>query len=112
LRLDQRKFAIVDGRDRDLVVPGKSADSLLIQRLVDKQLGLIMPPSFPFFPEDKVGLPEAQIQTLKRWIDEGAVWPEGITLASDPSDTAEIPGASVVDRYSCCGSSDRLAIAG
>jgi ankyrin repeat protein len=92
LRLDQRKFAIVDGRDRELVVPGKSADSLLIQRLVDKQLGLIMPPTFPFFPEDKVGLPEAQILTLKRWIDEGAVWPEGITLASDPSDTAEVPG--------------------
>lgn len=93
LRLDQRQFAIVDGRDRDLVVPGKSTDSLLIQRLVDKQLGLIMPPTFPFFPEDKVGLPEAQIQTLKRWIDEGAAWPEGISLASNPSDTAEVPGA-------------------
>ena len=83
LRLDQRKFAIVDGEDRGLIKAGKSADSLLIQRLVDKKLGLIMPPTFPFFPEDKVGLPEAQIQILKQWIDEGAIWPEGVSLGTE-----------------------------
>lgn len=83
LRLDQRKFAIVEGQDRDLIKPGHSDESLLIQRLVDKKLGLIMPPTFPFFPEDKLGLPDAEIQTLKRWIDEGANWPDGITLATE-----------------------------
>lgn len=82
LRLDERKYAMAEGEDRGLIKPGKSADSLLIQRLVDKKLGLIMPPTFPFFPEDKVGLPDAQIQTLKQWIDEGAAWPEQISLGT------------------------------
>ena len=55
LRLDQRQYAITEGLERDLIKPGHSDDSLLIGRLVDKKLGLIMPPSFPFFPEDKLG---------------------------------------------------------
>ena len=81
LRLDQRQFVLVDGQDRGLIKPGQSAESLLIQRLVDKKLGLIMPPTFPFFPQDKVGLAEAQIEVLKQWIDQGAHWPEGVSLA-------------------------------
>jgi ankyrin repeat protein len=85
LRLDQRKLAIEEGADRGLIKAGKSADSLLIQRLVDKKLGLIMPPTFPFFPEDKVGLPESQIQVLKQWIDEGATWPEEVSLSEEQS---------------------------
>jgi ankyrin repeat protein len=87
LRLDRRQFAIVDGEARDLIKPGDSAGSLLIQRLVDKDLGLIMPPSFPFFPEEKPGLPESQIELLKRWIDEGADWPEGVVLSEEPAAT-------------------------
>jgi len=87
LRLDSRQFALVDGSDRDLIKPGHSGDSLLIQRLVDEELGLIMPPFFPIFPEDKAGLPEEQIEILKRWIDEGADWPEGIVLSEEPSAT-------------------------
>lgn len=87
LRLDQRQFALVDGADRDLIKPGNSAGSLLIQRLVDKELGLIMPPSFPFFPEEKPGLPESEIAVLKRWIDEGAEWPEGISLSEETTAT-------------------------
>jgi ankyrin repeat protein len=88
LRLDQRKFVLVDDEDRGLVKPGQSGESLLIQRLVDKQLGLIMPPTFPFFPQDKVGLPAAQIEVLKQWIDQGATWPEGVSLsaAKQPDD--------------------------
>src|SRR5688572_11931965 len=72
LRLDQRKYVLVAGQERGLIKPGHSAESLLVGRLTDKQLGLIMPPSFPLFPEEKQGLGEAQIQILKQWIDAGA----------------------------------------
>src|SRR6478672_2104017 len=81
LRLDQRRFVLGADANPDLVKVGKSADSLLIKRMCDSKLGLIMPPMFPFFPGEKRGLPEAQINTFKAWIDEGAEWPEGVTLA-------------------------------
>jgi ankyrin repeat protein len=81
LRLDQRKFALADD-GRGLIKPGKSSESLLIHRLTDKQLGILMPPTFPFFPGEKGGLAEAKISVLKAWIDQGAAWPEGVNLAS------------------------------
>src|SRR5262249_49185037 len=68
LRLDQRRFVLGGDADPDLVKVGKSGDSLLVKRLVDRKLGILMPPSFPFPPGEKVGLPEAAIQTLKEWI--------------------------------------------
>jgi ankyrin repeat protein len=83
LRLDQRRFAIEGGVPRGIITPGKSEESLLILRMVDKDMGLIMPPSFPFFPGEKPGLAETQIAILKRWIDEGADWPAGSDLAPD-----------------------------
>src|SRR5262245_51411784 len=89
LRLDQRRFAIDEGEPRGIIAPGKSDDSLLIQRMADKDLGLIMPPSFPFFPGERPGLPENQIAVLRRWIDEGADWPAGVNLAPD----AKLPAA-------------------
>jgi ankyrin repeat protein len=88
LRLDQRRFVLGTDADPDLVKAGKSAESLLIKRLVDRKLGILMPPSFPFPPGEKVGLPEAAIQSLKSWIDQGAQWPEGVSLASEQAATA------------------------
>ena len=87
LRLDQRKLALADGDARGLIRPGKSGESLLIQRLLDNKLGILMPPSFPFFPGEKAGLAEAKISILKAWIDQGAEWPEDSVLAS-PTDVA------------------------
>jgi ankyrin repeat protein len=83
LRLDQRRFVRGADANPDLVRVGQSAESLLIKRMCDSKLGLIMPPTFPFFPGEKRGLPEAQINTFKAWIDEGAEWPEEINLAAD-----------------------------
>ncbi len=83
LRLDQRRFVLGNDADLDLVKVGKSDDSLLIRRMCDSKLGLIMPPTFPFFPGEKPGLPEAQINVFKAWIDQGAEWPDGVKLAND-----------------------------
>src|SRR5262245_22224959 len=88
LRLDQRRFVLGDHADPDLVKAGKSGESLLIKRLVDRKLGIIMPPTFPFPPGEKVGLPEASIQILKAWIDQGAGWPQEVSLANEAADTA------------------------
>src|SRR5215471_2811865 len=88
LRLDQRRFVLGDDADPDLVKAGKSDESLLIKRLVDRKLGILMPPSFPFPPGEKIGLPDAAIDLLKEWIDQGAQWPEGVTLASEPTTSA------------------------
>src|SRR5262245_41853459 len=85
LRLDQRRFVLGDDADPDLVKAGKSDESLLMKRLVDRKLGILMPPSFPFPPGEKVGLPDSAIALLKTWIDQGAQWPEGVTLASEPT---------------------------
>jgi ankyrin repeat protein len=91
LRLDQRRFVLGDDANPDLVKAGKGDESLLIQRLVDRKLGILMPPSFPLPPGEKVGLPEAAIQKLKSWIDQGAEWPEGVTLASDGAQASAHP---------------------
>jgi ankyrin repeat protein len=83
LRLDQRRFVLGEHADPDLVKPGKGNESLLVKRLTDSQLGILMPPTFPFPPGAKVGLPEATIDVLRSWIDQGAQWPADISLASD-----------------------------
>jgi ankyrin repeat protein len=82
LRLDQRKFVLGEEANPDLIKPGKGGESLFIQRLLDRNLGLIMPPTFPFFPGEKPGLPESSIAKFKAWIDQGAQWPEGVSLSS------------------------------
>lgn len=82
LRLDQQRFVLGEDANPDLIKPSKSGDSLLIKRLIDKKLGILMPPSFPFFPGEKAGLAEAQIKTLLAWIDQGANWPDGLTLGT------------------------------
>lgn len=89
LRLDERKLALEGGDSGSPIKPGNSQESLLVQRLVDKDLGIIMPPSFPFFPGEKPGLRAEQISTLKLWIDQGADWPEEVSLAPSSSATPE-----------------------
>jgi hypothetical protein len=55
------------------VVPGKSADSELIKRIVEADADLRMPPkSDP--------LPAKEIAALKKWIDDGAEWEAGFSF--------------------------------
>jgi ankyrin repeat protein len=70
LRLDRRKDAM------QVIEPGHSDDSLLVQRIVDRDLGILMPPTF-----DLSKLPAKDLSVLKAWIDAGAPWPEGKALA-------------------------------
>ena len=109
LRLDQRRYVLGDEANPELVKVGKSAESLLIQRLVDAKLGIVMPPSFPFFPGEKTGLVEAQIATLKAWIDQGAKWPENVKLVGESS--AGQGGRSAAALFMAIRAGDQNAVA-
>src|SRR5262245_37825268 len=65
LRLDSKKSALAK-----VIVPGKSSESALYQRIagIGEQARM---------PLGKEALKPEQIATIKNWIDQGAEWPEG-----------------------------------
>lgn len=73
LRLD-RKSVVISRRG---VVPGSSDNSFLFHRISGNSYGMQMPPTGPLRGE--------QIATIKKWIDQGADWPD--SLANE----AELP---------------------
>src|SRR5438105_7390396 len=64
LRLDRRQNALRGGDYGPVIIPGKSAESKLIRRLVNGDGGLQMPPTGP--------LSDEEIGILRAWIDQGA----------------------------------------
>ena len=64
LRLDRRQAALRGGDYGPVILPGRSADSKLIRRLVNGDGGLQMPPTGP--------LSDEEIGILRAWIDQGA----------------------------------------
>jgi uncharacterized protein DUF1553/uncharacterized protein DUF1549/cytochrome c/concanavalin A-like lectin/glucanase superfamily protein len=71
LRLDRRESALEARPNGAPIVPGKSTDSLLYQRISDPDPNLRMPP-----PDSHKRLTAMQIAVFKRWIDGGAPWKE------------------------------------
>ncbi|MEX2263351.1 MAG: ankyrin repeat domain-containing protein [Bryobacteraceae bacterium] len=67
LRLDRRQNALRGGDYGLVIVPGKSAESKLILRLVGADFGLQMPPTGPLSSEE--------IGVLRAWIDQGPEFP-------------------------------------
>ena len=65
LRLDKRKVAVA----KEAIVPGKPDESELVRRIFADSEDERMPP-----PQAHKHLTEAQKQTLKQWIAEGAVY--------------------------------------
>ena len=63
LRLDLRQNALRGGDYGPVIVPGKSAESKLIKRLIDGDGGMQMPPTGSLSPEE--------IGVLRAWIDQG-----------------------------------------
>src|SRR5206468_12291357 len=60
-----------------VIVPGKSADSKLIRRLVDGDGGMQMPPTGPLSP-DEIGV-------LRAWIDQGAEFRTAVAEEKPPA---------------------------
>jgi mono/diheme cytochrome c family protein len=69
-RLDRRADALRGGTQTD-IGPGNADGSRLYHRLIGTNFGQQMPPGGP--------LSDADIEIVKRWIDEGAEWPDQIS---------------------------------
>jgi mono/diheme cytochrome c family protein len=69
LRLDTREGATAKRKGGAAVVPGKSADSPLIERVAAEEAEMRMPP-----PKTGKTLKPEQVALLRKWIDQGAPW--------------------------------------
>ena len=70
IRFD-KKSSVFEGGDegKPLVIPGKSAESILLQRVTTDDEDEIMPPKGERLSAEQLAL-------LRTWIDGGAAWPE------------------------------------
>jgi len=68
LRLDRKDRALEGGDSGRVIVPGKSADSKLIQLVAGTDPKKVMPP-------DGDRLTAAEVDILRAWIDQGVDWP-------------------------------------
>ncbi|MFM7606084.1 MAG: PSD1 and planctomycete cytochrome C domain-containing protein, partial [Prosthecobacter sp.] len=74
LRLDVKVVALKGGdRHGPDIVPGNASQSPLMHFLTSNDQDEVMPPKGP--------ITVTEIQTIARWINEGANWPEGIDKA-------------------------------
>jgi hypothetical protein len=85
LRLDSHD-AILEGGDRGpAIVPGRADESLLITAVRYVEEDLQMPP--------EARLDDAILADLRRWIDDGAVWPEKVGAPEEDKAPATSYGA-------------------
>ncbi len=72
LRLDDRARAMEGGVSGPVIVPGKASESYLWQFVTGRNEDRIVMP-----PKGKgERLTEDQCETIRRWIDAGAIWPD------------------------------------
>ena len=103
-RVDRRSAAF-SGPVRDNIIPGSSDSSRLYRRVLNSRLG----PQMPL--EDS--LSDEQIETLRRWIDAGAPWPDDLANESDlpPPDATAIQLAALIRTSAFDKSNRRKALA-
>jgi mono/diheme cytochrome c family protein len=70
LRLDRKAEALAGGDSGPPFEAGKSAESLLIEKVASDDPELVMPP-------EGERLTDQEIALLRAWIDQGASWPDG-----------------------------------
>jgi len=76
LRLDRRRNALAGGDNGPVVRPGKSGSSRIVALITEAVAGERMPPKGPL-------LSAAEVDTIRRWIDQGAVWPQNTESDND-----------------------------
>jgi len=74
-RLDRRKDALRGGT-LVMISPGSSEASRLYHRVAGDGYGMPMPPTGP--------LTKDQVETIKAWIEQGAVWPDALSGDTPP----------------------------
>ena len=76
LRLDSLEGLLAGGDTGPAIVPGRPAESALIERLHGRPV--LMPPTGPLDGED--------VAALTRWVEMGAPWPAPTAAGADPPD--------------------------
>jgi len=89
LRLHTRALTMKGGVSGPVIVPGKSADSLLVQRLLGPA-GTV--PQEDQMPLERDPLPPQQLALIRAWIDQGARWSDP-SAAPAPTTTTAATGA-------------------
>jgi mono/diheme cytochrome c family protein len=84
LRLDDKRLAFKGGSSGAAILAGNSRDSLLLQRIS----GLGNQARMPLTGNP---LSKAQIELIRSWIEQGAVWNDGNTNMGSQSSTSELP---------------------
>jgi hypothetical protein len=74
LDLSTRAGLVAGGKSGPAVVPGKAGQSLLLQKVNGPA---------PRMPKQGPKLTAEDVATLARWIDAGAPWPDGLTIAAE-----------------------------
>lgn len=89
-RLDVREIALRGGDSSEVaILPMSSKASRLLDLIQGKEPHLVMPPKYSGVP----ALSETEIETIAKWIDEGADWPESATSTlPDPFDWWSLKG--------------------
>ncbi|HET6898712.1 MAG TPA: c-type cytochrome domain-containing protein, partial [Vicinamibacteria bacterium] len=88
LRLDTHAGLLKGGEAGGVVVAGDAEGSRLYQLLIEKDPDKRM-------PRRKPPLSPAQIEAVRRWIDAGASWPEGVVItAPSPPPPSAVAGES------------------
>ena len=82
LRLDRRRDAMRGGSIA-VIAPGTSSGSRLYHKITGTRYGAQMPPTGPLQADN--------IEIIKRWLDQGAQWPD--ELAGDAPQSARDPAA-------------------
>jgi len=73
LNLSTHEAALAGGESGASIVPGKADDSLLIEYISGEE---------PQMPKDGDPLSAEQVAAVRRWIESGARWPDGVTLVN------------------------------
>jgi len=74
LRLDVKKRALAGGESGEAILPRKAKQSLLVRLISgEDEDGRVMPPE-----EEAAPLSKKQIALIRAWVNEGAVWPDGL----------------------------------
>ena len=72
-RLDSKEVALAGGELGPAIIPGKSADSLLIRMVSGLEPDKLMPQKGEKLTREEVGV-------LRAWIDQGADWPDSASV--------------------------------
>lgn len=75
LSMNTRHEFLAGGEGGEIAVPGSAADSWFIDLTASADLDERMPPKGP-------GLADEEIDLLRKWVNEGMIWEEGVTLGS------------------------------